>query len=91
MQTETREERTPNTPLVADCLCKVSSFLWTARHYSSPPLMVAAQGGYGGGKVRLWWMNGYLDGRLRQRLNLGRKLGVWGWKAAAKSWYEFLA
>ena len=37
MKTETREERTPNTPIVADCMCKVSSFLWTAQH-SSPLL-----------------------------------------------------
>ena len=34
---------------------------------SSSPPKVAPQGGYGGGKVRLWWMNGGLGGRLRQK------------------------
>ncbi|KAM1728962.1 hypothetical protein ACFX12_019416 [Malus domestica] len=59
-------------------MCKVSSFLWFARHYSSPPSMVAAQGGYGDGKVRLW-------------LNFGRKLGVWGWKLRQELELGFLA
>ena len=54
---------------------------------------MAPQGGYGGGKVRLWWMNDGLGGRLRQRDGIvvfaaeigflnggminGRKLGEW--------------
>ena len=61
MKTETREERTPNTPMVADCMCKVSSFLWTAQH--SPPLLQWARH-----KVELVVRWCSYDGRLLERM-----------------------
>ncbi|KAM1282129.1 hypothetical protein ACFX2I_022647 [Malus domestica] len=50
MKTETKEERTPNTPLMADCMCCLPPLECTA--LLLPPPMVAAQGGDGGGKAR---------------------------------------
>ena len=51
MKTETREERTLDTPMVANGMREAFSFLWAARHRFLSPPKVAAQGGYGGGKV----------------------------------------